>query len=228
MAKILAPHLQASLVNSTLSRRRLRLTAAAAAVDAASSGKLKDARSSSSSTATGVAAAAVRNRTDGGADGNNDTGEGVNVNCNTPLSKEGLSAALRELGIGVKAPPPSKRKGAKGGSGGGGVGRRKKEPLAGLLKAIEVSCALGLPPSETEGVQLQKRNYLCYMCFRFFPRDSLQKQFLLHTTPSLHIFVHSCGMTSLLRFVRRLGVWGKSNIPRSNASGSDIYLFTLL
>lgn len=54
------------------------------------------------------------------------------MNPKTPLTKEGLLAALRAVGVGVKA-PPARQKGAKA------VGHaRKKEPLAGLLAAIEV------------------------------------------------------------------------------------------
>lgn len=140
------------------------LTAAAAAVDASLSAGLKNA--SSSSTAT-----VVRNRVDGGVGISDDAGKGVNVNCNTPLSKGGLLAALREVGVGVKAPLPSKRKGAKGGGG----GRRKKEPLAGLLAAIEVSCALAIL---TIGACASCNTLFTYW-FSNFPTAFPSKQLLL-------------------------------------------------
>lgn len=55
------------------------------------------------------------------------------MNGRTPLRKEGLLAALRAVGVGVKA-PTAKRKGGKV-----GANSRKKDPLAaGLLTAIEV------------------------------------------------------------------------------------------
>lgn len=149
VAAVLAPHLQASPVNSTLLRpRRWLLTAAAAAVNASSSAGLKNASSFSSSSA-----AAVSNGAGDDVNSSIDAGSGVNVNSKTPLTKEGLLAALREVGVGVKVPPLSKRKGAKGGGSGG---RRKKEPLGGLLTAIEVSCAQHLPPTKIECDPLQK------------------------------------------------------------------------
>lgn len=116
VAAVLAPHLPVSPPPSPL------LTAAAAAVNA-----------SVSSVGRGNGAQVESSVSGDGGENAKQSGVQTAVNGATPLRKEGLLAALRAVGVGVKA-PTVKRKGAKG-----GANSRKKDPLAaGLLAAIQV------------------------------------------------------------------------------------------
>lgn len=124
VAATLAPHLQSysSASGTARATRRPLLTPAAAAVSSAPAASVdRDA-----------AFIAPRRDEDGSGHDHTPAGAGVRVNSNTPLTKEVLLAALRAVGVGVKA-LPARKKGAKV------VGHaRKKEPLAGFLAAIEV------------------------------------------------------------------------------------------
>lgn len=117
MAAVLAPHLRAPPPPPPL------LTAAAAAINASvSSVRRKNG-------VEGVKSSTAGDRGENA----NELGMQAAVNGSTPLCKEGLLAALRAVGVGVKA-PAVKQKGVKR-----GTNTRKKDPLAaGLLAAIEV------------------------------------------------------------------------------------------
>lgn len=118
VAAVLAPHLRASPPPPPP-----LLTAAAAAVNASQTSVRRS---------NGVKCSTVGVAGDRGENANQ-VGVQTTVNGSTPLRKEEILAALRAVGVGVKA-PTGKRKGGKG-----GANSRKKDPLAaGLLAAIEV------------------------------------------------------------------------------------------
>lgn len=126
LAAILAPHLEASLARSTpaVSRPPL-LTPAAAAVSV-----------SPAICSAGASSDVPRPVTD---DSDNVAGRStVEVNGRTPVSREGLLAALRAVAAvgGIKASSAKKSRGASRGGG------HKETPLGkGLLAAIEVRCS---------------------------------------------------------------------------------------
>ncbi|CAN0299321.1 unnamed protein product, partial [Ectocarpus sp. 12 AP-2014] len=101
VAAALAPHLKSSSSASGTARatRRPLLTPAAAAVSSAPAASVdRDAAST-----------APRRTEDGSGHDDTPAGAGVRVNSNTPLTKEELLAALRAVGVGVKAPPARKK-----------------------------------------------------------------------------------------------------------------------